>query len=86
VPTNSTIRTPQPDSSAHPLWAISKGDWSVWAELREDSRGYEVRLFSEGRCFAAHALESRRLAVVYANVIQRDLIAHGWVKTADEAP
>jgi hypothetical protein len=58
----------------------------VWAELREDGQGYEVRLFSEGRCFAAHALESRRLAVVYATVIQRDLIAHGWVTTAGEAP
>ena len=81
MPTNSAIRTPQPDSSAQPLWAISKGDWSVMAELREDSRGYEVRLFSEGRCFAAHALGSRRLAVWYANVIQRDLIARGWVIT-----
>ena len=85
MPTKPAIRTPQPDSSAEPLWAISKGGQSVWAELREDSRGCEVRLFSEGRRFATHSFGSHKLAVVYASVIQRDLITDGWVKTGEVA-
>jgi len=34
-----------------------------------------VRLFSDGPCFAAHALASREVAVRYVTVIRRDLIA-----------
>lgn len=84
--TNSAIRTPRPDSSAQPLWAITKGERSVHAELREGGWGCEVRLFSDGRCFAAHALDSRELALQYASAIERDLIARGWVKTRGQVP
>jgi hypothetical protein len=68
------------------LWAIRKGDRSVMAELCQDRRGYEVRLFNDGHCFASHALGSRELAVLYARVIERDLVANGWQKTRREIP
>ena len=86
MPTASTSRTQPPHSSAEQLWAINKGDRSVTAELREYGRGCEVRLFSDGRCFAAHALASREVAVRYASVIQTDLIARGWVKSTGQVP
>ena len=85
MPTTFTLRPPPPDPSAEQLWAITKGDRSVTAELREYGRGCEVRLFSDGCCFAAHALASREVAVRYASVIQRDLIARGWVMAASKA-
>ena len=86
MPPPSAIRKQPPHSSAEQLWAIRKGEQSVQAELREDGRGCEVRLFSEGRCFAVHALGSRELALQYASVIERDLIARGWVKSTGQVP
>jgi hypothetical protein len=86
VPRTSSIRAQPPHPSAEQLWAISKGERSVTAELREYGRGCEVRLFSDGRCFAAHALASREVAVRYASVIHTDLIARGWVKSTGQAP
>ena len=82
VPMASTIRAQQPTRSREQLWALSKNDRSMMAELFQGRQRYEVRFFSAEHCFASHALGSRELAVQYASAIQHHLIASGWVTAA----
>ena len=82
VPMAATIRKQQPTRSGQQLWALSKDDRSMMAELFHGRQRYEVRFFSAEHCFASHALGSRELAVRYASAIQHHLIASGWVTAA----
>ena len=40
---------------------------------------WEVRLFSDRQCFAAHRVGTRELALVWVDAIYEGLVAEGWV-------
>ena len=69
----------QPPSSVEPLWTVRRDDRSVRAELCRTDRGWVVRLFSDQQWFAAHSLEVREQALVWADGIYDSLVADGWV-------